>query len=76
MAIRDMDHRALLPKIAAPTLIIAGSSDVATPLEGALFMQKQIAGAALTVLEAAHISNIEQAGSFSGEVLGFLTQRK
>jgi 3-oxoadipate enol-lactonase len=74
-AIRDMDHRALLPKIKAPTLVIAGNSDMATPIEGAIFIQKQIPGAALTVLEAAHISNIEQAGSFAGEVLGFLTQR-
>jgi 3-oxoadipate enol-lactonase len=74
-AIRDMDHRALLPKIKAPTLVIAGNSNVATPIEGAVFIQKQIPGAALTVLEAAHISNVEQAGSFTSEVLGFLTQR-
>jgi 3-oxoadipate enol-lactonase len=75
-AIRDMDHRDLLPKIKAPTLIIAGNSDVATPMDAALFIQKHIPNASLTVLEAAHISNMEQAGAFTGEVLGFLTQRK
>jgi 3-oxoadipate enol-lactonase len=32
-AVRDMDYRALLPKIKAPTLIIAGLLDAATPLE-------------------------------------------
>jgi 3-oxoadipate enol-lactonase len=75
-AIRDMDHRDLLPKIKAPTLIIAGNSDAATPMDAAIFIQKHIPGAALTVLEAAHISNIEQAGAFTSEVLGFLTQKK
>jgi 3-oxoadipate enol-lactonase len=75
-AIRDMDHREFLPRITAPTLVIAGRSDLATPMEGAVYIQKHIPGAALTMLEAAHISNIEQAGAFTGEVLGFLTQRK
>jgi 3-oxoadipate enol-lactonase len=76
-AVRDMDHRALLPKITAPTLIIAGRDDVATPVENAIYIQTRIPGAALTVLEAAaHISNVEQPGTFTGEVLGFLTQRK
>src|SRR5690242_17293975 len=32
-AVRDMDHRALLPKITAPTLVIAGRHDGATPPE-------------------------------------------
>jgi 3-oxoadipate enol-lactonase len=74
-AIRDMDHRELLTKITAPTLIIAGRDDVATPLENAVYIQKRIKGAALTVLEAAHISNVEQPSAFAGEVLGFLGQR-
>jgi 3-oxoadipate enol-lactonase len=72
-----MDHRELLPKIKAPTLIIAGRDDVATPVENAIYIQTRTPGAALTVLEAAaHISNVEQPGAFAGEVLGFLTQRK
>jgi 3-oxoadipate enol-lactonase len=75
-AVRDMDHRELLAKIKAPTLIIAGRDDMATPLENAIYIQTRIPGAALTVLEAAHISNVEQPGAFTGEVLGFLGQRK
>jgi len=75
-AVRDMDHRELLAKIEAPTLIIAGRDDVATPLENAIYIQNRIPGAALTVLEAAHISNVEQAAAFTGEVLGFLAQKK
>jgi len=75
-AVRDMDHRELLAQIKAPTLVIGGRSDLATPLEAAIHIQKHIPGASLTVLEAAHISNVEQASAFTGEVLGFLTQRK
>jgi 3-oxoadipate enol-lactonase len=75
-AVRDMDHRELLAKIKAPTLIIAGRDDVATPLENAIYIQNRIPGAALTVLEAAHISNVEQAAAFTGEVLGFLAQKR
>ena len=70
-AIRDMDHRALLPKIRAPTLIIAGSHDVATPVAEAEFIRERIPGAKLVVLDAAHISNVEQAEKFTAEVLAF-----
>ena len=31
-AVRDMDHRAMLPKIRVPTLVIAGKHDGATPV--------------------------------------------
>jgi 3-oxoadipate enol-lactonase len=75
-AVRDMDHRELLQKIGAPTLVIAGRHDVAIPLEAATFIRSRIPGAALTVLDAAHMSNIEQPIVFSAEVLGFLTQPK
>jgi 3-oxoadipate enol-lactonase len=71
-AVRDMDHRALLPAITAPTLIVAGRYDVATPLEAAQFIAARIPGATLTTLDAGHISNIEQADQFTATVLGFL----
>ena len=73
-AIRDMDHRELLPKIVSRTLVIAGRHDVSTPLESAEFMRSHIPGAALTLLDAAHISNVEQPAIYTAEVLGFLTQ--
>ena len=59
-AIRDMDHRPLLSKITAPTFVIAGKHDPATPLEGNEFIKQHIPGARIAVLEAAHIANIEQ----------------
>jgi 3-oxoadipate enol-lactonase len=74
-AVRDMDHRSMLAKIKAPTLVIAGRQDAAIPLEAATFIRNQVPGAALTMIDAAHISNVEQPGVFSAEVLGFLTQK-
>jgi 3-oxoadipate enol-lactonase len=71
-AIRDMDHRALLPKIGAPTLVIAGRQDPATPLEGNEFIRQHIPGARIAVLDAAHIANIEQPQAYADTVLGFL----
>jgi 3-oxoadipate enol-lactonase len=71
-AIRDMDHRPLLPKISAPTLVIAGKHDPATPLEGNEFICAHIPGAKIAVLEAAHIANMEQPKVYADTVLGFL----
>jgi 3-oxoadipate enol-lactonase len=74
-AIRDMDHRDLLPKIRARTLVIAGRHDPATTVEAAEFIRSRIPGAALTVLDAAHIANIEQPHDYADTVLGFLLQK-
>jgi 3-oxoadipate enol-lactonase len=71
-AIRAMDHRPLLPKISAPTLVIAGREDPGTTLQAGEYIAQQIPGAKLAVLEAAHISNIEQPQAYSDTVLGFL----
>jgi 3-oxoadipate enol-lactonase len=71
-AIRDMDHRPLLAKIAAPTLVIAGRLDPATPLEGNEFIRQHIPGAKIAILEAAHIANVEQPQIYADTVLGFL----
>jgi 3-oxoadipate enol-lactonase len=75
-AVRDMDHRALLPRISAPTLVVAGKHDPATPLQAGEYISSRIAGAALTVLDAAHISNVEQPSAFTDAVLNFLLERK
>jgi 3-oxoadipate enol-lactonase len=71
-AIRDMDHRPLLGKIGAPTLVIAGRHDPATPLEGNEYIRAHIPGAKIAVLDAAHIANIEQPQVYADTVLGFL----
>ena len=74
-AVRDMDHRALLPKIAAPTHIIAGRYDPATPLEANEYLRDHIPGATMTVLDAAHISNVEQSEAYTNAVLTFLLKK-
>jgi 3-oxoadipate enol-lactonase len=71
-AIRDMDHRPLLARIGAPTLVIAGKQDPATPLEGNEFIRQHIPGAKIAVLDAAHIANMEQPKIYADTVLGFL----
>jgi 3-oxoadipate enol-lactonase len=70
-----LDQRALLPRIKSPTLVIAGRHDMATPVASGEFIRRQIPGAALTILDAAHISNVEQSDAFTDAVVGFLTQR-
>ena len=70
-AIRDMDHRDLLDRIAAPTLIIAGRQDQATPVAAARFIHDRIAGASLVILDTAHLSNVEQPMAYADTVLRF-----
>ncbi len=74
-AIRDMDHRPLLSKIKAPTLVIAGRRDAGTPLDLNEFIRDHIPGAELAVLEAAHIANVEQPQAYADAVLGFLLSK-
>ncbi len=73
-AIRDMDHREILSRISAPTLVIAGRQDQATPVAAAQFIHSRIAGAGLTILEAAHIANVEQPAAYAQAVLAFLAR--
>ena len=74
-AVRDMDHREIIKSIAAPTLIIAGRHDPATTVEAAEFIRSRIPRASLTVLEAAHLANVEQPHDYTEAVLGFLKQK-
>jgi 3-oxoadipate enol-lactonase len=74
-AVRDMDHRDILANIKAPTLIIAGTQDPATTVENAQFIQQRVAGSKLALIDAAHISNIEQPEIYTRTALEFLTAR-
>ncbi|WP_295854242.1 3-oxoadipate enol-lactonase [Tardiphaga sp.] len=74
-ALSTLDQRALLPRIKSPTLVIAGRQDMATPVAAGEYIRSQIPGASLTILDAAHISNVEQSHAFTDAVVGFLTQR-
>ncbi len=71
-AVRDFDYREQLGKIHTPSLVISGTHDPATtPAEGQ-FLAKQIQGARYVELNAAHLSNIEDADRFTKEVAAFL----
>lgn len=74
-ALSTLDQRALLPKMSQPVLIVAGRHDQSTTVEQAEFMRKSIPRANLTILDAAHISNVEQSHAFTDTLIGFLTQR-
>jgi 3-oxoadipate enol-lactonase len=74
-ALSTLDQRELLPKIKSPTLIIAGRHDMSTTVADGEFMRSRIPGASMTLLDAAHISNVEQPHAFTDAVIGFLTQR-
>ena len=71
-AIRDMDFRNSNPRVTAPTLVIVGKQDPATPPAAGEEIARQIKGARLVALDAAHISNIEQPKAFTEAVLDFL----
>ena len=74
-AVRDMDFTASNPRITAPVLVIVGSQDPATPPAAGEAIVKQIKGAKLAALDAAHISNIEQPQLYTETVLNFLKWR-
>ena len=72
-AIRDMDLRDRLPGITAPTLIIAGEDDLATPPEHAELIRDSITGSEMLVVpDAAHLANIERPDSVTPAMLDHL----
>jgi 3-oxoadipate enol-lactonase len=71
-AIRDMDQREAVRSIAVPTLVIAGSHDLATPPADGRYLAERIQGARYVELPAAHLSNIEAAPAFTAALTEFL----
>lgn len=71
-AVRDMDHRPLLPKIKAPTMVFAGSHDAGTTPEMGEYIKAHVPGAEITLFDAAHIANIEQEKAYTEAMLKFL----
>ncbi len=71
-AVRDMDQRADLARITAPTLVIGGKYDKATPPEHGELIAKSIPRARYVELNAAHLSNWEVAQAFTQQVQSFL----
>ncbi|MFG1943198.1 4-carboxymuconolactone decarboxylase [Nonomuraea sp. NPDC048826] len=60
-ALARYDVRARLPEIAAPTLVVAGAEDPATPLEHALTLATGIPGALLAAVPgASHLATVQR----------------
>lgn len=71
-AIRDMDFREGLSRIQAPTLVIAGKKDLASPPENGEYLAANIKGARYAEIAAAHISNLEKPAEFNKLVADFM----
>jgi 3-oxoadipate enol-lactonase len=71
-AVRDMDQRESVSRIAVPTLVVSGTHDAATPPAEGRFLAEHIAGARYIELAAAHLSNIEAETAFTSALIGFL----
>lgn len=71
-AVRDVDQREAIAAIRAPTLVIAGTHDPATPPAQGRFIAERISGARYVELETAHLSNLEAPEAFTRTVLEFL----
>ena len=71
-ALRDEDLREAIAGIRCPVLCVAGNADPATPPDALQFIHERIAGSKLVVLDAAHLTNVEQHHQFTSELLAFL----
>ncbi|PVE20295.1 3-oxoadipate enol-lactonase [Microvirga sp. KLBC 81] len=74
-AIGRMDLRSVIGQISAPTLVIAGADDPATPVPMAEEIRSMIPGAEMIVLSrAAHLLAVEQAEKVGAYLVSFLDQ--
>jgi 3-oxoadipate enol-lactonase len=73
-AIRDLDLRNRLRSIEAPTLVISGDEDPATPPEHQRLIADGIPGARLQALEnARHLANVEKPDTFNRAIVDHLS---
>ena len=72
MLLQETDLHPIIPSIRAPSMIISGTRDEATPPYQAAELQAAIAGSRAAMLDAAHLSNVEQPDAFTDQVIRFL----
>lgn len=73
-AIRDADLTGDLANITAPTLIVGGLRDQATPVEQARELHRAISASRLVELDAAHISNLDRREEFTAALERFIRE--
>jgi 3-oxoadipate enol-lactonase / 4-carboxymuconolactone decarboxylase len=72
-AIETMSIVDSLPSITAPTLVIAGADDPATPPDHGRRIADAVPGARLAIVpNAAHLGNVEQPAAFTGLIIDHL----
>jgi len=71
-AMRHEDLRDAIGAIQCPVLAVAGRADEPTPVEALQLIHDRIAGSRLVLLDAAHLSNVEQHQEFNLEIIEFL----
>ena len=76
-AIGALDLRSDLPRIIAPTLVLAGAQDPATPPVHAREIAELIPGAGLRVLDdAAHLASVQQAAQVNRLIIDHLQRQE
>ncbi len=74
-ALAEMDLRNDLPAIAAPTLVIAGAEDPATPPAHGRLIADTVPGARFEIVpDAMHLANVERPEAVSALLTEFLTE--
>lgn len=75
-AVRDMDQRAAIAQISMPTLVIAGTHDLATAAADGRAAAAAIPAARYVELDAAHLSNVERPVEFTAALTEFLAAQE
>jgi 3-oxoadipate enol-lactonase len=75
-ALREMDQRETVARVSVRTLVIAGAHDAVTTPVDARFLVDRIRAAQYVELNAAHLSNIEDAEAFTVALINFLTEQE
>ena len=73
-AIQKLAYLDRLKTIDHPVLLMSGAHDGGTPESGMALMHDEIKGSEYIVLDAAHISNIEQAAEYTKNVKAFFAK--
>lgn len=71
-ALRDADLQCEAAQVVAPTLVVTGAQDVATPPAAGAWLVDAIASARHVEFDAAHLANVECAAAFTDAVLAFV----
>jgi len=69
--VATLDLEPVLPRITAPTLVVAGARDPAFPFPHTERIVAAIAGSRLAVVDAAHLASVERADIVTELLIGF-----